>query len=147
MRELTDPMTGTDALGDPCAPELGSIESSGENRDSDAATAARGDATAARDESAVNKTGTTTVGVASADGVVMDDEYTVTGSGMALAYGTIEGQYDPEMDLDEARDLAVRAVAAACERDTGSGNGVTVATVTGDGVDVETFDETTEALA
>ncbi|MFB6139677.1 MAG: archaeal proteasome endopeptidase complex subunit beta [Halosimplex sp.] len=80
-------------------------------------------------------------------GGVMADDYTVTGSGMQLAYGTIEGEYDPEMSLDDARDLAVRAVAAASERDTGSGNGVYVATVTGDGVDIEGFDEVDEALA
>ena len=78
-------------------------------------------------------------------GGVMEDDYTVTGSGMQLAYGTIEGQYDPEMSLDAARDLAVRAVAAASERDTGSGNGVTVATVDEE-VSVETFDETGAAL-
>jgi proteasome beta subunit len=77
----------------------------------------------------------------------MEDDYTVTGSGMQLAYGTIEGRYDPELSLDDARDLAVSAVAAASERDTGSGNGVVVATVTGEGVDVETFDETADAVA
>jgi proteasome beta subunit len=77
----------------------------------------------------------------------MEDDYTVTGSGMALAYGTIEGQYDRGMSLDDARDLAVRAVAAASERDTGSGNGVVVATVTGEGVEIEDFDEVDAALA
>jgi proteasome beta subunit len=40
----------------------------------------------------------------------------------------------------------VRAVAAASERDTGSGNGVVVATVTDEGVDIEAFDETDAAL-
>ena len=79
-------------------------------------------------------------------GGVMKDDYTVTGSGMALAYGTIEGEYDREMSLADARDLAVRAVEAASARDTGSGNGVYVATVTGDGVDIEGFDDTAEAL-
>jgi len=80
-------------------------------------------------------------------GGVMKDDYTVTGSGMQLAYGTIEGEYDREMSLADARDLAVRAVEAASARDTGSGNGVYVATVTGDGVDIEGFDETADALA
>jgi len=79
-------------------------------------------------------------------GGVMADDYTVTGSGMQLAYGTIEGEYDPGMSLDAARDLAVRAVAAASERDTGSGNGVVVATVTDEGVEIEDFDETDAAL-
>ncbi|WP_436926473.1 archaeal proteasome endopeptidase complex subunit beta [Halosimplex amylolyticum] len=80
-------------------------------------------------------------------GGVMKDDYTVTGSGMQLAHGAIEGEYDREMSLDDARDLAVRAVEAASERDTGSGNGVYVATVTGDGVEIENFDETEDAYA
>jgi len=80
-------------------------------------------------------------------GGVMADDYTVTGSGMQLAYGTIEGEYDHGMSLDAARDLAVRAVAAASERDTGSGNGVVVATVTDEDVSIEEFDETDAALA
>jgi len=79
-------------------------------------------------------------------GGVMDDDYTVTGSGMQLAYGTIEGQYDRSMSVAEVRDLAVRAVAAASERDTGSGNGVTVATVADGEVSIETFDETDAAV-
>jgi proteasome beta subunit len=77
----------------------------------------------------------------------MEDDYTVTGSGMQLAYGTIEGQYDEEMSLAEARELAVRAVEAASERDTGSGNGATVATVTDEGVEIETFEDTADAAA
>ena len=80
-------------------------------------------------------------------GGVMADDYTVTGSGMQLAYGTIEGAYDREMSMAEARDLAVRAVEAASERDTGSGNGVYVAEVTDEGVDIEGFDDTAAALA
>jgi len=80
-------------------------------------------------------------------GGVMEDEYTVTGSGMQLAYGTIEGEYDPEMSLDEARELAIRAIAAATERDTGSGNGVYVSTVTDEGVEIEGFEDTDEAHA
>jgi proteasome beta subunit len=80
-------------------------------------------------------------------GGVMADDYTVTGSGMQLAHGAIEGEYDEAMSMAEARDLAVRAVEAASERDTGSGNGVYVAEVTAEGVDIEGFDDTDAALA
>ncbi len=79
-------------------------------------------------------------------GGVMEDDYTVTGSGMTVATGAIEGEYDEGMSIDDAGDLAARAVAAASERDTGSGNGFVLATVTGDGVDIETFDTMAEAL-
>jgi len=74
-------------------------------------------------------------------GGVMEDDYTVTGSGMALAHGTLEGEYDPGLSLGEAETLAARAVHAASERDTGSGNGLVLATVTGDGVDTAEYDD------
>ncbi|WP_159904219.1 archaeal proteasome endopeptidase complex subunit beta [Salinirussus salinus] len=79
-------------------------------------------------------------------GGVMEDDYTVTGSGMQLAYGVLEGQYDPEMSIEEARTLAAQAINAPTERDTGSGNGLALATVTGDGVEVETFDSVDDVL-
>ncbi len=79
-------------------------------------------------------------------GGVLEDDYTVTGSGMQLATGTIEGNYEQDMSMDEAGTLAAKAVAAASERDTGSGNGFVLATVTEDGVEIEEFDDVDEAL-
>lgn len=71
-------------------------------------------------------------------GSVMADTYAAGGSGMQIAYGVLERRVSADADVEEATDTAVAAVEAACERDTASGDGVTVATVTGDGVD---FDE------
>jgi len=79
-------------------------------------------------------------------GGVMADDYTVTGSGMQLAHGTLEGEYDPDSSLEEAATITARAVRAASERDTGSGNGLVLATVTGDGVDIEEYDDATAVL-
>ena len=79
-------------------------------------------------------------------GGVMEDEYTVTGSGMQLAYGVLEGQHDPEMSIEEARTLVAQAINAPTERDTGSGNGLALATITEDGVEVETFDDVHDVL-
>jgi len=79
-------------------------------------------------------------------GGVMEDDYTVTGSGMQLAHGTLEGQYDPSLSIEAAQELVASAVYAASERDTGSGNGLIVATVTGDGVEFDEFDDPTELL-
>ncbi|QLH79287.1 proteasome subunit beta [Halosimplex rubrum] len=70
-------------------------------------------------------------------GSVMATDYAAGGSGMQVAYGVLERRFDPEATLDEATGAAVAAVEAASERDTASGNGVTVATVTADGVDIE----------
>jgi proteasome beta subunit len=79
-------------------------------------------------------------------GGVMDDDYTVTGSGMQLAHGALENQYDEDLSIEEAQTLAARAVNAATERDTGSGNGLVFATVTDEDVDIEKFDDVTELL-
>ena len=65
-------------------------------------------------------------------GGVMCDDYAASGSGMQLAYGVLEGRYDGEMDVADARRLAVDAIGSAVERDTASGDGVTVAEITGD---------------
>jgi proteasome beta subunit len=77
-------------------------------------------------------------------GGVMKDDYTVTGSGLTVAYGTLEREYSDDLTLDEAKQVAASGVKAAVERDTGSGNGVFLAEVTGEGVDInghKDFDE------
>ncbi|MFW6017252.1 MAG: archaeal proteasome endopeptidase complex subunit beta [Halapricum sp.] len=79
-------------------------------------------------------------------GGVMEDDYTVTGSGMQLAHGALEGEYSEDLSIEEARTLAARAVNAATERDTGSGNGIFVAVVTDEGVEIEDYDDVTELL-
>ena len=71
-----------------------------------------------------------------AGGVVKDD-YTVTGSGMQVAYGLLEQEYEEGLSNEEAKTVAARAIRNAAERDTGSGNGVYLAEITGDGVDIQ----------
>ena len=73
-------------------------------------------------------------------GGVMADDYTVTGSGLTVAYGTLEDSYKPDLSMDEARSTAADAIEAAAERDTGSGNGVYVAEVTEEGVDIDDYE-------
>ncbi|WP_254530587.1 archaeal proteasome endopeptidase complex subunit beta [Natrinema gelatinilyticum] len=77
-------------------------------------------------------------------GGVMADDYTVTGSGMQLAYGVLENTYADGLTLADARSAAARAVKSAVERDTGSGNGVFLAEITDEGVVIrghKSFDE------
>jgi len=73
-------------------------------------------------------------------GGVMEDDYTITGSGLTVAYGTLEDRYEHEMSLEEARNAAGAGVKAAAERDTGSGNGIYFATVTEEGVEITSHD-------
>jgi proteasome beta subunit len=73
-------------------------------------------------------------------GGVMQDDYTVTGSGLTVAYGTLEDRYEEDMSLEEAQQVAGAGIKAAAERDTGSGNGIFVAEVTEEGVEIDDYD-------
>ena len=73
-------------------------------------------------------------------GGVMQDDYTVTGSGLTVAYGTLEDRYEDDMSNEEAREVAAASIKAAAERDTGSGNGIFLADVTAEGVEIEGYD-------
>lgn len=73
-------------------------------------------------------------------GGVMKTRYAASGSGMQLAYGALEGAYEPDLPVAELRRVAATAVRNATERDTASGDGLTVATITADGLDLEAFD-------
>jgi proteasome beta subunit len=75
-----------------------------------------------------------------AAGGVLEDEYGATGSGTQVAIGAVEGRYDPEADVEAATGLAADAVVAASERDTASGNGLVVARITSEGVDIREYD-------
>lgn len=79
-------------------------------------------------------------------GGVLPDEYAAGGSGMQVAYGVLERRYEPGASVADARAVAARAVDAASERDTASGNGLAVAVVTDDGVAVEEFDDPDDAV-
>jgi proteasome beta subunit len=68
-------------------------------------------------------------------GGVMEDVYAATGSGMQVAYGTLESSVADGMTMEEAVAAARTAVRAASERDTASGNGLVIARVTSDGVE------------
>jgi proteasome beta subunit len=73
-------------------------------------------------------------------GGVMKDDYTVTGSGLTVAYGTLEDRYEDDMTNEEAKEVAAASIKAAAERDTGSGNGIFLADVTSEGVDINGYD-------
>ena len=79
-------------------------------------------------------------------GGVMRDDYTVTGSGMQLAYGVLEGEYEDDLSNDEGKQLAARAVKSAVERDTASGDGVFLAEVTDEGVEIRGHQDFGEVL-
>ena len=52
--------------------------------------------------------------------------YASSGSGSPIAYGVLESVYNKEITNEQAKQIATKAVAAAMERDPGSGNGIDV---------------------
>ena len=71
-----------------------------------------------------------------AGGLMKHERFTATGSGSQMAYGVLEDNYVEDLDHEEAKKLGIRAVEAAMERDTASGNGIMVAEITEDGFEV-----------
>ncbi|MEM2141746.1 MAG: archaeal proteasome endopeptidase complex subunit beta [Candidatus Thorarchaeota archaeon] len=66
-------------------------------------------------------------------GSVLPDKFTSTGSGSPVALGVLEAGYKDDMPKKKAIELAVRAVAAAIERDAASGNSILVSVIDKDG--------------
>lgn len=70
-----------------------------------------------------------------ADGSITEvDDYVSSGSGSVMAYGVLETLYKNDMSVDEGVKLAVKCVNAAIQRDSYSGNGIDVVTITKDGL-------------
>ena len=79
-------------------------------------------------------------------GSVIEEEYTVTGSGSQFALGVLEGEYSDDLSLAEAKTVAAKAIKSALERDTATGNGINVAVVTEEGVEISRHKEIDELL-
>ena len=68
------------------------------------------------------------------DGSIMEcDEYVSSGSGSTVVYGVLEAMYRKDLTVKEGVDLCVKCLQVAMQRDTASGNGVLVYTITKDG--------------
>ncbi len=60
-------------------------------------------------------------------GTLTEEKLLSTGSGSPIAYGILEGEYREDMSVEEAARLVFKAVAAAIQRDIGSGDSIDVA--------------------
>ena len=65
-----------------------------------------------------------------AAGGSIPDDYTTTGSGSPYVYGVLEDHYKEGITVDEGINLAIRGLTAAMKRDSASGNGIAVASIT-----------------
>ena len=66
-------------------------------------------------------------------GSVEPKPYVTTGSGSPVAYGLLEDEYSADITVSEAKEVALRAVKAAIVRNIGTGDGINIAVIDGDG--------------
>ena len=77
-----------------------------------------------------------------AAGGSIPDKFVTTGSGSVFVYGVLEDRWREDMSLEEGVDLVTRGLAAAMKRDSASGDGMMICTITHDkGVVLLTKDE------
>ncbi len=79
-------------------------------------------------------------------GMNEETNFIATGSGSPIAYGVLEAGYEKDMSVEEGLKLAVKALKSAMERDTYSGNGISLAVITKDGVKILEDDEIEKIL-
>jgi proteasome beta subunit len=70
-------------------------------------------------------------------GSVLPDKYSAVGSGTEIAIGVLEEEYKEDMSLEKARDLVLRSIKSAISRDTMSGDGIDLMTITKQGITEE----------
>ena len=66
-------------------------------------------------------------------GGYIEDEYMSVGSGSVFALGALEATYKPDMDKDEAVNVAITALNSARRRDNCTGDGMLIAYIGPDG--------------
>ena len=79
-------------------------------------------------------------------GGMIKDTYISTGSGSIVAYGVLEDRFRDDLTTDEGIEIAIRAIRAAAERDTYSGNGYLVAKVDKNGFEMLDNEKINEIL-
>lgn len=62
--------------------------------------------------------------VADMSGAITNEDFAASGSGSPIAYGVLESVYNKDLTNEQAKEIVSKAVAAAMERDPGSGNGI-----------------------
>jgi len=71
--------------------------------------------------------------VLDAVGSLIEDRYAALGTGAQVAIGIVESNYKEGIDVEMGKELAIKAVKAAIERDAVSGDGIDVLVITAQG--------------
>jgi proteasome beta subunit len=68
-----------------------------------------------------------------AAGGAIEDKYTTAGSGSPYVFGVLEDHYKDGISVEEGIDLTIRAIGVAMKRDSASGDGLDITTITKEG--------------
>jgi proteasome beta subunit len=63
-------------------------------------------------------------------GSVLPDEYAAVGSGAEMALGVMDGEFRANMSEQSAKELAVKAIKSSIQRDSASGDGIDLLSMT-----------------
>ncbi|WXG42753.1 MAG: archaeal proteasome endopeptidase complex subunit beta [Promethearchaeati archaeon SRVP18_Atabeyarchaeia-1] len=63
-------------------------------------------------------------------GSLIEDKYAAVGSGAQVAIGVLEAEYKESITVEQGKEIVIRAIRSAIERDAASGNGVDILTIT-----------------
>src|ERR1044072_8948988 len=72
-------------------------------------------------------------------GSVLPDNYAAVGTGAEMALGIIDAEFKPNMTEEKSKELAIRAIKSAIQRDAASGDGIDVLVISKTGRKEETI--------
>ncbi len=81
----------------------------------------------------MDKTGFKLYSLDAAGGYLEERKFTSTGSGSPMAYSILESEYKEDMNIEDGIKVATNAILTAQKRDSASGNGCEIVTITKDG--------------
>ena len=70
-------------------------------------------------------------------GSLLPDNYAAVGTGAEMALGLIDAEYKKNMSEDTSKKLAIKAIKSSIQRDSASGDGIDVLTITKKGIEEE----------
>ena len=72
-------------------------------------------------------------------GSLLPDNYAAVGTGAEMALGLIDAEYKKNMTEEASKKLAIKAIKSSIQRDSASGDGIDVLTITKKGIEEESL--------
>ena len=72
-------------------------------------------------------------------GSLLPDNYAAVGTGAEMALGVIDAEYKKNMTEETSKKLAIKAIKSSIQRDSASGDGIDILTITSKGIEEESI--------